>query len=140
MILRTVSAIIFCKLLLDQFLAMGNSTDRTLFAFITSVALVNLAYESREMGCSLGDCKAETNRNARKDAPTDGDARMCEEGKRVTWRRAYLLAYVILILLNLAFPASSPQKNMSLMMSIFVLLHFYFNFEAFHRFTIWCKQ
>jgi hypothetical protein len=134
LVFRIVAVVLFLKLVFDQFVA---TKSKTLFALIVAIALVNVAYEMREMGCSVSDCSLKTNRAAQQDARGDCDRRLCREGGRVNWRRAYLLAFCVFLVLNFVYP-DSFLKNVAIMVCVFALLYFYFNFDAYHRFAIWC--
>jgi len=132
---RIVVVLLFCKIVLDQIRAVREPRIATLFAFLGALTLVNVAYETGEMGCSLFDCSIQKNRSALQDT---SEQRLCREGNRVNWRRAFLFAFCIFIVLNIVY-SEDTLKNVAVMLCTFTFLYFYLNFDAYHRFSIWCR-
>jgi hypothetical protein len=137
--LRVATVIGFSKIVFDQFVSSAQEPRApAVFAFLIALALVNASYEGADMGCSVVDCTMKNNRLARGQDSRDCEQRLCREGNRVNWRRAYLLAFLMFLILNIAYPEST-LRNAMLMVCLFAFLYFYMNFDAYHRFSIWCR-
>jgi hypothetical protein len=137
-----------------EFKHMGKY--RLIFALICSLTLVALYYESDFSGCSLNNC---LDSNVRQKIG-DGKNLACQEMNRVCWRRSLILSFVVLIFINgLIFFTNSCDMpllndsttlmsqnehrysiNFVIFMFIWFLLYFWFNFDQYHRFKIFCEN
>jgi hypothetical protein len=122
------------KVCFDHFTAYGES--RWLYALAVSLLVAAVSFEMQSGGCTLGKCKQSDNRDAGGVAPTGREA-MCAESRRVTWRVAYVLAFVVFTVLNMVYGAR-PRENLTVLLATWAFAQGTFGFLAFHRFGIWC--
>ena len=123
------------KVLLDHFAAYGES--RWLYLAAAAALVVAMAYEMREAGCSVGRCTHADNREAAK-VPQSGEAAMCAESRRVTWRVSYVISFAVFTTLNVV--RLAPRENLAMLLATMTIVHGALGFLAYHRFGVWCPK
>ena len=123
------------KVLLDHFAAYGES--RWLYLAAAAALVVAMAYEMREAGCSVGRCTHADNREAAK-VPQSGEAAMCAESRRVTWRVSYIISFAVFTTLNVV--RLAPRENLAMLLATMTIVHGALRFLAYHRFGVWCPK
>jgi hypothetical protein len=123
------------KVLLDHFAAYGES--RWLYLAAAAALVVAVAYEMREAGCSVGRCTHADNREAAK-VPQSGEAAMCAESRRVTWRVSYIISFAVFTTLNVV--RLAPRENLAMLLATMTIVHGALGFLAYHRFSVWCPK
>jgi hypothetical protein len=123
------------KVLLDHFAAYGES--RWLYLAAAAALVVAVAYEMREAGCSVGRCTHADNREAAK-VPQSGEAAMCAESRRVTWRVSYIISFAVFTTLNVV--RLAPRENLAMLLATMTIVHGALGFLAYHRFGVWCPK
>jgi hypothetical protein len=126
--------ILFCFLIiLFKQLIHYQPYFRYIFILLFMICLIALYYESNENGCSIYDCSDNT---VSKSITTQNLA--CKENDRVSWRRANILSFIVLIALNSVH--SNYNANLIIFFITWFLLYFYLNFDQYHRFRILCNE
>jgi hypothetical protein len=123
------------KVLLDHFAAYGES--RWLYLAAAAALVVAVAYEMCEAGCSVGRCTHADNREAAK-VPQSGEAAMCAESRRVTWRVSYIISFAVFTTLNVV--RLVPRENLAMLLATMTIVHGALGFLAYHRFGVWCPK
>ena len=106
------------KVLLDHFAAYGES--RWLYLAAAAALVAAVAYEMREAGCSVGRCTHADNREAAK-VPQSGEAAMCAESRRVTWRVSYIISFAVFTTLNVV--RLVPRENLAMLLATMTIVH-----------------
>lgn len=131
----SISFIILATLfmiMVKQFLKFEGQY-RLLYVLLFFMFLLALYYETMSNGCGIIDCSDKTVENS-----IDTKNLACRENDRVSWRRSMILSFIILTMTN--FINTNYQINLILFFMVFLLLYFYFNFDAFHRFRVLCNK
>ena len=123
------------KVLLDHFAAYGES--RWLYLAAAAALVAAAAYEMREAGCSVGRCTPADNREAAK-VPRSGEAAMCAESRRVTWRVSYIISFAVFTTLNVV--RLAPRENLAMLLATMTIVHGASGFLAYHRYGVWCPK
>lgn len=113
-----------------------NQIISTLFLFSIVLSVFTFIHETKSIKCSPLDCSLEEN----KKLYTEGSlSPVCLEVKRVNWRRAYLLSFIIFTVLNLV-SIDNISSNLVALLFTWFCLYWYFNFDSYHRFNLACEM
>lgn len=109
---------------------------KVIFILILIIVIIAMSYESRESGCNFLKCQDE---DVIKIISKNYDDLACKEMSRVCWRRAIILSFVVLLILNI-FYKDNQVMNLMIFICVWFLLYFWFNFDQYHRFRVLCKN
>lgn len=110
-----------------------NSRNRVLYLFMISIGITALIYESTFLGCTANNCTLERNRET---TAKQTESFACQEANRVNWRRAYLISFILFVIMN-----SVAPFEITLFMFVLTLFitYYYFNFDSYHRTYLACQ-
>lgn len=111
-----------------------NPKNRVLYLFMTSIAITALIYESTFLGCTTNNCTLERNRDTV--SKQTEESFVCQEAKRVNWRRAYLISFILFVIMNTI--ASFETTLLMFFITLFIT-YYYFNFDSYHRTNLMCE-
>lgn len=109
--------------------------QKMILILINLMVFIAFIYESKFLHCGIYDCSLTTNEHSIKSTETFA----CQESSRVNWRRAIILAFIILCVL-IVINENENNKNIVVFIIVWSLLYFYFNFDQYHRSTLACKS
>lgn len=101
------------------------------YACLSALTLIAAIYESRFMDCHFYSCPTSTTQTAQEFT--------CQESTRINWRRAEIISFLILLVVNLVHP-KQYSPNLLIFLVSWALLYFYFNFDQYHRATQVCRN
>lgn len=107
--------------------------NRVLYLLMTSIGITALIYESTFLGCTANNCTLERNRET---ASKQTESFACQEANRVNWRRAYLISFVLFVIMNTV--ASFETTLLMFVLTLFIT-YYYFNFDSYHRTYLMCE-
>lgn len=102
-----------------------------IYACLSAFTLIAAVYESRFMNCNVYHCPPSTTQTP--------EQFVCQESTRINWRRAEILAFMILVVVNLVHP-KQYSPNLLLFIVSWALIYFYLNFDQYHRATQVCRN
>jgi hypothetical protein len=123
------------KVCYDQFVSYGAS--KWLYALALVAVITAAKFEMEAGGCSTQRCTQADNRSVGRVATQTGREAMCDESRRVTWRVAYILAFLVFTVLNMVH-GNKPRENLTMLLATWMFAQGTLGFLAFHRFGIWC--
>lgn len=139
-VLNSLFFICFCYLVFLQYIQISKSTyplAKQVFLLIVIVSLISFTYEANAVECSPTDCSLNRNKLLFKNGNGSVASVACNELERVNWRRAYLLSFVIFVVLNFV-SSETIHINMIVLLFSWFILYWYFNFDTYHRFKVAC--
>lgn len=122
-----------------QYYSINQSQTKilsTLFLFTIALSIFTFIHETESIKCSPLGCSLDQNKEIYKETSLSP---ACLEVKRVNWRRAYLLAFIIFTVLNIVSLENIGTNFIVLLFSWFCL-YWYFNFDNYHRFNLACEM
>lgn len=93
------------------------------------------ALEMRDRGCSWGNCKTDT---AIPDFQTAKEL-ACWEKDRVIWRKAFLMASVLFIILTIIQKSTLPMNTLVFVITFF-MYYFWTNYDSYHHMGAFCRR
>ena len=131
------SFIILCIILvlfqIFQIFQIKLTINKIFYCILLFILLFALNYEAHFLGCYPGNCELSTNMEK-----IDGDF-ACQESRRVNWRRAFILSFIPVLVMNCFF-IQDFNKHLIYFIIQFFLLYFYFNFDGYHRSSLACNK
>lgn len=126
-------------IIITQYIIVKSSQTKivsSLFLFAIALSMFTFIHETESIKCSPLGCSLDKNKEIYKETNLSP---ACLEVKRVNWRRAYLLAFIIFTVLNLVSLENITVNFIVLLFSWFCL-YWYFNFDNYHRFNLACEM
>lgn len=108
----------------------------SLFLFAIALSMFTFIHETESIKCSPLGCSLDKNKEIYKESSLSP---ACLEVKRVNWRRAYLLAFIIFVVLNVV-SLENISNNFIILLFTWFCLYWYFNFDNYHRFNLACEM
>ena len=130
---RTAVNVICIILVLFQIFQIKLPINKIFYCILLFILLFALTYESRFLGCYIGNCKLSGN------IEKIDDNFACQESNRVNWRRAFIISFIPLFTMNCFF-IEDFNKNLIYFIIQFFILYFYFNFDGYHRSSLACNN
>lgn len=122
-----------------QYVSIKQSQNKivsNLFLFTIVLSIFTFIHETESIKCSPLGCSLELNKKIYKETSLSP---ACLEVKRVNWRRAYLLSFIIFVILNIV-SITTISTNFVVLLFSWFCLYWYFNFDNYHRFNLACEM
>lgn len=134
----TIFGILYYIIILQYITIKTSQTNiiSNVFLFAIALSIFTFIHETESIKCSPLGCSLDKNKEIYKETSLSP---ACLEVKRVNWRRAYLLAFIIFTLLNVV-SLDTISKNFIVLLFTWFCLYWYFNFDNYHRFNLACEM
>lgn len=116
-----------------QIFQIKPTINKIFYCILLCILLFALNYEAHFLGCYPGNCEISSN------IEKIDDNFACQESNRVNWRRAFILSFIPVIVMNCFF-IKDFNKHLIYFIIQFFLLYFYLNFDSYHRSSLACNK